>query len=120
MTTRETENDFEQGSNIRSNDALHRFALGASYDELRSIWCDAHHQEDNLESKFYPILLDHLEGKTEEVEAGLEKLTERNKKDLVEIFKELISGDNWISGIAKTSLELLPEEPQKKKGLFRR
>jgi tetratricopeptide (TPR) repeat protein len=120
MTTRDTQNDFEQGSNIRSNDALHRFALGASHDELRSIWCDAHHQEDNLESKFYPILLDHLEGKTEEVEAGLEKLSERNKNDLVEIFTELITGDNWISGIAKTSLELLPEGPQKKKGLFRR
>jgi tetratricopeptide (TPR) repeat protein len=120
MTTRETENDFEQGSNIRSNDALHRFALGASHDELRSIWCDAHFQEDNLESKFYPILLDHLEGKTKVVQAGLEKLTEQNKKDLVEIFKELVSEDNWISGIAQTSLELLPEEPQKKKGLFRR
>lgn len=120
MTTRETENDFNQGANIRSNDALHRFALGATHDELRSIWLDEHFQEDHLESKFYPILLDHLDGKSKEVEIGLEKLSEQNKKELVETFNELLSGDSWIAGIAKTSLELLSEEPQKKKGLFRR
>jgi tetratricopeptide (TPR) repeat protein len=120
MTTRESENDFAQGANIRSNDALHRFALGATYDELRSIWCDEHFQEDHLESKFYPILLDHLEGKNEEVKSGLEKLSSQNKRELIETFNELLSGDAWIAGIARTSLELLSEEPKEKKGLFRR
>ena len=62
MTTRETQNDYEQGANIRSNDALHRLALGASHDELRGIWMDSHFQENHLESKFYPIVLDHIDG----------------------------------------------------------
>jgi tetratricopeptide (TPR) repeat protein len=120
MTTRETENDYEQGANIRSNDALHRFALGASHDELRSIWADSHFQENHLESKFYPILLDQIEGNTKLVEDGLAALNPREKKELIEIFKSLLDADQWISGIAQTSLQLLGEEPQKKKGLFRR
>ena len=120
MTTRETENDYEQGANIRSNDALHRFALGASHDELRSIWTDSHFQENHLESKFYPILLDQIDGNTQEVEAGLAALNSREKKELVEIFKSLLDAHEWISGIAQASLRLLGEEPQKKKGLFRR
>ena len=120
MTTRETENDYEQGANIRSNDALHRFALGASHDELRSIWTDSHFQENHLESKFYPILLDQIDGNTQEVEAGLAALNSREKKELVEIFNSLLDSHEWISGIARTSLRLLGEEPQKKKGLFRR
>jgi tetratricopeptide (TPR) repeat protein len=120
MTTRENENDYEQGANLRSNDALHRLALGASHDELRSIWLDAHFQENHLESKFYPILLDHIEGKSEQVQAGLADLNKFQKKELVEIFKSLLDAHEWISGIAQTSLELLGEEPQKKKGLFRR
>ena len=120
MITRETDNDFEQGANIRSNDALHRFALGASHDELRSIWKEDHFQENNLESKFYPILLDHIDGLSEKVIIGLDGLTSLERKQLVEIFNELLTGDAWIAGIAKTSLELLSEEPQNKKGLFRR
>lgn len=120
MTTRETENDYEQGANIRSNDALHRFALGASHDELRSIWTDSHFQENHLESKFYPILLDQIDENTQEVEAGLASLNSREKKELVEIFNSLLDAHEWISGIAQTSLRLLGEEPQKKKGLFRR
>jgi hypothetical protein len=47
-------------------------------------------------------------------------LNSREKKELVEIFKSLLGEHEWISGIAQTSLELLGEEPQKKKGLFRR
>ena len=120
MTTRETENDYEQGANLRSNDALHRLALGASHDELRSIWLDSHFQENHLESKFYPILLDHLEGNVEQVQTGLADLNTFQKKELIEIFKSLLDAHEWISGIAQTSLELLGEEPQKKKGLFRR
>jgi tetratricopeptide (TPR) repeat protein len=120
MTTRETENDYEQGANIRSNDALHRFALGASHDELRSIWMDEHFQENHLESKFYPIVLDHLEGNSKKVEDGLAALNSYEKKELVEIFRSLLDGHQWISDIAQTSLKLLGEEPQKKKGLFRR
>ncbi len=120
MTTRETENDYEQGANIRSNDALHRFALGASHDELRDIWMDSHFQENHLESKFYPILLDHIDGNGKRVQDGLAALNSHEKKELVEIFKSLLTEHEWISGIAQTSLELLGEEPQKKKGLFRR
>jgi tetratricopeptide (TPR) repeat protein len=120
MTTRETENDYEQGANIRSNDALHRFALGASHDELRSIWLDSHFQENHLESKFYPIVLDHIDGNSTQVQDGLAALNSHEKKELVEIFKSLLGEHEWISGIAQTSLELLGEEPQKKKGLFRR
>jgi tetratricopeptide (TPR) repeat protein len=120
MTTRETENDYEQGANIRSNDALHRLALGASHDELRGIWMDSHFQENHLESKFYPIVLDHLDGNSKQVQDGLAALNSHQKKELVEIFKSLLGEHEWISGIAQTSLELLGEEPQKKKGLFRR
>jgi tetratricopeptide (TPR) repeat protein len=118
MTTRETEN--EQGANIRSNDALHRFALGAPHEELRSIWMDSHFQENHLESKFYPIVLDHIEGNIKQVQDGLATLNSREKKELIEVFKSLLDSHDWISGIAQTSLELLGEEPQKKKGLFRR
>jgi tetratricopeptide (TPR) repeat protein len=120
MTTRETENDYEQGANIRSNDALHRFALGAPHEELRSIWMDSHFQENHLESKFYPIVLDHIEGNSNQVQDGLAALNSREKKELIEVFKSLLDSHDWISGIAQTSLELLGEEPQKKKGLFRR
>lgn len=120
MTTRETENDYEQGANIRSNDALHRFALGASHEELRSIWTDSHFQENHLESKFYPILLDHLEEKSKQVQDDLAALNSAEKKELAEMFKSLLDADQWISGIARTSLQLLGEEPQQKKGLFRR
>jgi tetratricopeptide (TPR) repeat protein len=120
MTTRETANDYEQGANIRSNDALHRLALGASHDELRSIWLDSHFQENHLESKFYPILLDHIDGNSKQVQDGLSALNSHQKKELVEIFKSLLGEHEWISGIAQTSLELLGEEPRKKKGLFRR
>jgi tetratricopeptide (TPR) repeat protein len=120
MTTRETENDYEQGANIRSNDALHRFALGAPHEELRSIWMDSHFQENHLESKFYPIVLDHIEGNSNQVQDGLAALNSREKKELTEVFKSLLDSHDWISGIAQTSLELLGEEPQKKKGLFRR
>jgi tetratricopeptide (TPR) repeat protein len=120
MTTRETENDYEQGANIRSNDALHRFALGASHEELRSIWTDSHFQGNHLESKFYPILLDHLEEKSKQVQDGLAALNSAEKKELAEMFKSLLDADEWISGIAQTSLRLLGEEPQQKKGLFRR
>lgn len=120
MTTRQSENDFEQGANSRSNDALHRFALGASHDELREIWLDAHFQENHVESKFYPILLDHLEGNESKVQEGLKSLKEREKKELIETFRSLINQHEWISDIARKSLLLLGEEPQKKKGLFRR
>lgn len=120
MTTRETENDYEQGANIRSNDALHRFALGASHEELRSIWTDSHFQENHLESKFYPILLDHLEENSKRVQDGLATLNSTEKKELVEMFNSLLHAEQWISGIAQISLQLLGEEPQQKKGLFRR
>jgi len=120
MTTRETENDYEQGANIRSNDALHRLALGASHDELRSIWMDSHFQENHLESKFYPIVLDHIEGNSQQVQESLSSLTAFEKKELIEIFRSLLDAHEWISGIAQTSLKLLGEEPQKKKGLFHR
>ena len=120
MTTRETENDYEQGGNIRSNDALHRFALGAPHSELREIWEDTHFQENHLESRFYPIVLDHLEGDSEKVKTRLAMFNKNERAELVEMFQSLLNAHGWIAGIAKTSLELLGEEPQKKKGLFRR
>lgn len=120
MTTRETENDFEQGGNIRSNDALHRFALGAPHSELREIWEDSHHQENHLESRFYPIVLDHLEGDGQKVETRLSTFNKNERAELLEMFQSLVDEHHWIAGLAKTSLELLGEEPQKKKGLFRR
>lgn len=120
MVTRETENDYEQGANIRSNDALHRMALGAPHSELREIWQDSHFQENHLESKFYPILLDHIEGNTKEVSVGLSALSKSEISELKDIFKTLLKDHQWIAGIARTSLDILGEEPQKKKGLFRR
>jgi hypothetical protein len=65
-------------------------------------------------------VLDHLEGNSKKVEEGLAALNSHEKKELVEIFKSLLGEHEWISGIAQTSLELLGEEPQRKKGLFRR
>jgi hypothetical protein len=56
----------------------------------------------------------------EQVQTGLADLNTFQKKELIEIFKSLLDAHEWISGIAQTSLELLGEEPQKKKGLFRR
>ena len=120
MTTRETELDYEQSANCRSNDALHRFALGAPFDELREIWQDSHFQENHLESKFYPILLDHLEGDNQKVQKSLSNLSSAEKEELAETFRPLLNAHEWIAGISKKSLELLGEEPQKKKGLFRR
>ncbi len=120
MTTRETENDYDQGGNIRSNDALHRFALGAPHSELREIWEDSHFQENHLESRFYPIVLDHLEGNSEKVQTRLAMFNKNERAELIEMFQSLLNAHEWIAGIAKTSLELLGEEPQKKKGLFRR
>ena len=120
MTTRETELDYEQSANCRSNDALHRFALGAPFDELREIWQDSHFQENHLESKFYPILLDHIEGNNQKVQESLANLSSYEKEELKETFRPLLDADEWIAGISKQSLELLGEEPQRKKGLFRR
>lgn len=120
MITRETENDYEQGANIRSNDALHRLALGAPHSELREIWQDSHFQENHLESKFYPILLDHIEGNDNAVSAGLSALSKSEISELKDIFRTLLNDHEWIAGIARTSLEILAEEPRKKKGLFRR
>ena len=120
MTTRDSETDYDQGSNCRSNDALHRLALGAPHDELREIWEDTHFQENHLESRFYPILLDHFEGNTEKVNSRLALLNKNERTELAEMFQSLMKEHEWIAGIAKTSLELLGEEPQKKKGLFRR
>ena len=120
MITRETENDYEQGANIRSNDALHRLALGAPHSELREIWQDSHFQENHLESKFYPILLDHIEGNDNAVSAGLSALSKSEISELKDIFRTLLNDHEWIAGIARTSLEILGEEPRKKKGLFRR
>jgi tetratricopeptide (TPR) repeat protein len=120
MTTRDSETDYDQGSNCRSNDALHRLALGAPHDELREIWEDTHFQENHLESRFYPILLDHFEGNTERVNSRLALFNKNERTELAEMFQSLIKEHDWIAGIAKTSLELLGEEPQKKKGLFRR
>ena len=68
-------------------------------------------QENHLESKFYPILLDHIEGNGAKVEAEISKLDERSKRELIETFEDLLKGSPWIAGIAKTCLELLPEEP---------
>ena len=120
MVTRESDTDFEQAANARSNCALHLFALGASHDELRAIWQEEHFQGDHLESKFYPILLDHIEGSSEKVSKALGGLTTNEKQALIADFNELLDSDIWIAGIAKTSIELLSEEPKKKKGLFGR
>jgi hypothetical protein len=65
-------------------------------------------------------VLDHIDGNSTQVQDGLAALNSHEKKELVEIFKSLLGEHEWISGIAQTSLELLGEEPQKKKGLFRR
>ena len=99
---------------------MHLFALGASHDELRAIWQEEHFQGDHLESKFYPILLDHIEGSSEKVSKALGGLTTNEKQALIADFNELLDSDIWIAGIAKTSIELLSEEPKKKKGLFGR
>ena len=120
MTTRETPNDFEQGANCRSNDALHRMALGASHDELREIWCDEHYQGMHIESVFYPILLLHIEGKDQEVKSAIASLQEIQTNELRATFQEIEKGTGWFAELAQLALKILPEEPQKKKGLFRK
>jgi hypothetical protein len=64
--------------------------------------------------------LDHLEGHSEIVQTRLAMFNKNERAELVEMFQSLLSAHEWVAGIAKTSLELLGEEPQKKKGLFRR
>jgi tetratricopeptide (TPR) repeat protein len=120
MTTRQTPNDFEQGANCRSNDALHRMALGASHDELREIWGDEHYQGMHVESIFYPILLLQIEGKDQEVKSAIANLQEFQISDLRTTFQEIEKGTGWFAELAKSALKILPEEPHKKKGLFRK
>lgn len=117
MITRETENDYEQGANIRSNDALHRLALGAPHSELREIWQDSHFQENHLESRFYPILLDHIEGNANAVSAGLSALSKSEVSELKDIFRTLLDDHEWIAGVARTSLEILGKSPEKERAL---
>ncbi len=120
MTSLVPENGFEQAANMRSNDALNRWALGASKEELLEIWENEKFQEGHTESAFYPIFMEWLEGNTEEAIVKLEALPSSCLRELRETFDGKINFDGWFADISKKAFEFLKTIEPKKKGLFHR
>lgn len=117
MTTRNIDEDFTQAPNFRSNVALCRWALGASKDELNSIWKDEYFQAGHAESAFYPILMDYLDGQVESAKSQLQNLSRTVKDELMGTFKEGAENDGWFGDISNKALELLGKD-SKRKGIF--
>ena len=109
MISRETSQDFEQAANSRSNNALNRWALGENPEELREIWTDEYFQGDHLESKFYPILIDYLSGKTELAIEKLAQLPKFMRDELKEMFALSRENELWFGEISRSSLALLEQ-----------
>ena len=108
MTTRETQEDFTQASNFRSNVALCRWAIGASKEELDGIWKDEYLQGSHAESLFYPILYTYLAGDKESARSQVNQLEKHTISDLVSTFEEGKLNSGWFGGISKSALEILP------------
>jgi|LakMenEpi03Aug12_release.lakeMendotaPanAssembly.Ray.scaffolds.fasta_scaffold65838_3 tetratricopeptide (TPR) repeat protein len=108
MTTRNDENyDFEQAANCASNDAIHRLLLGHPVEEVKRIWNNKWLQGDHLESRFYPILIDFMEGAETTSLIKLNDFSSSDITELREIFDELVNYNTRISDIASKALTLL-------------
>jgi hypothetical protein len=108
MTTRNDENyDFEQAANCVSNDAIHRLLLGHPAEELKLIWNNKWLQGQHLESRFYPILVDFMEGDKTTTLIKLKEFSSSEIIELKDIFDELVKNNSKISEIASQALSLL-------------
>ena len=108
MTTRNDENyDFEQAANCASNDAIHRLLLGHPAEELKLIWNNKWLQGQHLESRFYPILIDFMEGDETSTLIKLKEFSSSEILELKDIFNELVNYKSKISEIASQALTLL-------------
>jgi len=108
MTTRNDENyDFEQAANCASNDAIHRLLLGHPVEEVKRIWNNKWLQGDHLESRFYPILIDFMEGAETTSLIKLNDFSSSDITELREIFDELVNYNTRIRDIASKALTLL-------------
>ena len=107
MTTRKSENDFVQAANSRSNNALNMWVVGADPISLKEIWSDEYLQGEHVESKFYPILINFLDGNTTEALKVLKKLPSVQIKELIETFTEHKDESSWFGEISRKSLDLL-------------
>ena len=120
LTTRYSPIDFDQASNLRSNNALNLWALGTSTSELKAIWDDEFFQGSHVESKFYPILIDFLQGEVEASRNKVQSFDDSIKRELITTFEETSTHQGWFGEISRKSLELLGHEAKKRRGLFGR
>lgn len=107
MITRESDLDFQQAANARSNNALNRWALGASPEKLKAIWADEYLQGNHVESKFYPILIDFEAGNDEAAYLALKELSDWQMRDLKQTFEEDQNNPFWFGALCKRALQLL-------------
>jgi hypothetical protein len=123
MTSLDSDEDFAQASNMRSNDAVNRWALGASDEELLAIWEDEKFQEGHTESLFYPLLLKWRKGEKEAAIALVQKLPDHVLEELRETFANEDERTGWFAELSRQAREFLTEgapAKAKKKGFFSR
>jgi tetratricopeptide (TPR) repeat protein len=120
MTSLDSDEDFDQASNMRSNDALNRWALGASDDEVIAIWSDEKFQEGHSESLFYPLLAQWRRGNKEIATAALTQLPESVLTELRQTFSSSDKRVGWFAELTADAAEFLGASKPKKKGFFSR
>jgi hypothetical protein len=123
MTSLDSDEDFAQASNMRSNDAVNRWALGARDEELLAIWEDEKFQEGHTESLFYPLLLKWRKGEKEAAIALVQKLPDHVLEELRETFANEDERTGWFAELSRQAREFLTEgapAKTKKKGFFSR
>jgi len=107
MITRDSNLDFDQAANMRSNYALNLWALGKNVTELNKIWQDEYLQGDHAESMFYPKLIEYMQGDANKAIANVKALPDYIRVQLKSDFSEDFSGSAWFKNIATLSMELL-------------
>jgi hypothetical protein len=107
MTTRDSDVDFDQAANMRSNYAVNLWALGKDVSELNKIWQDEYLQGDHAESMFYPILIEYMSGDSNKAISDVKALPSYARDQLRSDFSEDFSDSPWFKNIATKSLELL-------------
>jgi hypothetical protein len=107
MTTRDSELDFDQAANMRSNYAVNLWALGKDVAEINMIWQDEYLQGDHAESMFYPILIEYMSGDSNKAISDVKALPSYARDQLRSDFSEDFSNSPWFKNIATKSLELL-------------
>lgn len=120
MSQLDSEEDFHQASNMRSNDALNRWALGASEEEVLAIWSDEKFQEGHTESSFFPIFIKWRNGDRENAVRELAALPAHMISELNETFSDPDEATGWFREISREASEFLSQGKPKKKGFFSR